>query len=354
MKVTMLGISGSGKTSFMAAMYESLGGGGVEGFTIVPRMSTASERQELEDALIAEGEFARIAFSNNDLEFPDGTTKTTIWKFDLFHADNIVTTFEWLDYRGGYISDIFLETDESKREEIKKIIYHIKHSDAILVIADSFNVTHFKTEEARFRSGARDIGRIFEQLSRYYKGENITVLIAITKVDRLSMEWKENGYHKLFERVEQVFSHLIQISQRNPNWVLGVIPVSAVGEGNTKTSIEEEPAPNPPTIKDQITSFPVPSNIAEAIFFCLGTVLERTKQAALKTREEREQEIEDTIKSLTIKNYIWALIKGKKTPYEAVKELLEEDDKDKRMLAQFAPYIKPLYNLSRKVVRILR
>ena len=94
----MLGNTGSGKTCYLAAMYQIMSMGfNLNGFSL--KAKTRKNMIELEETwrLLAEGN------ENNERIWPEGTDTTQFIDFSLKYAlREDVAQFEWYDYRGGY------------------------------------------------------------------------------------------------------------------------------------------------------------------------------------------------------------------------------------------------------------
>lgn len=91
-KFTALGLSGSGKTCFMAGMYYKLSGG-FEGYTL-----KASDDDDVR--LTGMYEKMKNASAGKD-RFPSGTNQTSKYSFDLQYQYDTIEAFEWVDYDGN-------------------------------------------------------------------------------------------------------------------------------------------------------------------------------------------------------------------------------------------------------------
>ncbi|MBK7919172.1 MAG: hypothetical protein IPJ94_23485 [Chloroflexi bacterium] len=209
MKVTMVGISGSGKTAFMSALNDTLGGGEIDsGFQITPRPSNNT----ISEAILKVGDLSQLSISQT-MSFPDGTKKTTIWPFNVIYKSKPITYFDWIDYRGGILTDIF--SPNRNEAEIVDLISHIIASNAVILLVDSFTLTYFSDiREARIRSGAHIIIQLFEAYSRYYPERDLIFAIALTKADTVEDKWKSSDYSLLIDRGMQVFEPLIRLCKR--------------------------------------------------------------------------------------------------------------------------------------------
>lgn len=110
MRISMLGQSGSGKTTYMCALHEAMIENEFVGFSIVPHTNGSN------DGLMAIGMLENISFCRDgqNIQFPDGTVDTTFWSFDLMYRNSKLCDLDWIDYRGGKIDEIFDGEDEAK------------------------------------------------------------------------------------------------------------------------------------------------------------------------------------------------------------------------------------------------
>ena len=94
-------------------------------------------------------------------------TKSLLSAFasDLFHKNKFVSSFEWIDYRGGILEEIHnpnLESDETTKAEVDELLGHISLSDGVLLFADAIALTHYNNySERRLHSGAQVINNLF-------------------------------------------------------------------------------------------------------------------------------------------------------------------------------------------------
>ena len=76
-RITMLGISGSGKTSFLSGVYQTMIMDSFHGLSLVPSIDSGNSYQQI-------GQIADIALINRkDFDFADGTLETTIFPLTL-------------------------------------------------------------------------------------------------------------------------------------------------------------------------------------------------------------------------------------------------------------------------------
>lgn len=350
----MVGISGSGKTAYMSSLYEALGDGGQNdsGFYIAPR-----SMQQFDQALLSVGDFSRFSLAEK-FKWPDGTQQTTVWPFTVYHNSKPVTYFDWIDYRGGILTEITDAVDsngvsETMRSEIIELASHIELSNAVILVVDAFVLTYYPNiKEARHRSGARRIHEIFATYSRIYPGRNLTFVIMMTKADTVDPQWKKDNYSPLIERGMEVFNQMVSLCRDNPSWEGSIVPVSAVGEGNAQRTITSTgDIMYPFRTEDKIVGFPVPLNAEHVLFYCLAQILKHMKAEASMSIRQREQELSEILKKAGLVNKIWSLITRQQDAESIARAIIEEKNKDYEVLSQFEPYIEPLLNKALERVR---
>lgn len=343
MKVTMLGISGSGKTAYMAALNETLGDGHSSGFQIEPQ----PEANNPETFLATWGKWEALSFySQNGYKWPEGTTKTTWWNFDLRHrvSRRRVTTFNWIDYRGGIISEL-VDGKHQNSEDVTQLVSQIILSNAVIVFADSYKMTKHGVNRAKHEVGARIISTIFRALQRFYPNRDLIFVIALTKCDAVDPEWKKNNYEPLIKRGLEVFDSVVELCRDNPSWVGGIAPVSAVGEGNVRRTV------NNGTIVDEFSGDPQPLNSEHILFYCLGHVLIQMRNIARRSMQVRQADINDALNRSGTVNDIWTWFTGKQSQRDKATILIKEQQEDEAALREFEPYINPLYGIASEKVR---
>ena len=88
--LTALGMSGSGKTCFLVAMYYAMSAG-VNGYTL--SMADAEDDYELRT------KWKNMSELTGETRFPQGTDKNGDYLFDLEYAYQTIKSFHWMDYR---------------------------------------------------------------------------------------------------------------------------------------------------------------------------------------------------------------------------------------------------------------
>ena len=118
LNVMMVGFSGTGKTSYMGAMYKIFNQRGYNGFRI----------RATDD--VHHRAFSSIGRRLSEGIYPDGTDVRDIYEFELRHNNEDVLRFNWMDYRGGVLS-------ERGNSELEQVVDQIVKADALMVFIDT-------------------------------------------------------------------------------------------------------------------------------------------------------------------------------------------------------------------------
>lgn len=351
MRVTMVGVSGSGKTSYMAAMHEALASTNKSGFTI---RTTLDETAPLEANIAEVGRFEAISFNNMNYNWPPGTVKTTLWDFDLYHNMEKITKFQWIDYRGGILTDAL--SGKANEGETEELLQHIYLSNAVIMVADAYILTHYENlNEARKRSGAHTINKIFQTYNAVYPNHDLVYILMLTKSDTIAPQWKENNYEPLMQRGLDAFDEIVTLTKHNPNWVGGIVHVSAVGEGHAeRTVLDPGDLQTPVQTQDKIVTYPEPRNAEHVIFFSLGEALEKMKKVAQQSAEKREDQIRESLQKTGLVNNFWSWVTGKSSYKEVAETLMEQQKEDYELLKQLEAYIEPLRTTAAQQVKRIK
>ncbi|MDR0222714.1 MAG: hypothetical protein LBI38_04155 [Oscillospiraceae bacterium] len=252
--ITMMGISGSGKTSFLSAVHQTMMNTNISGYDKsggkisvhfasggkVPDTERLRSQLELDDVLITPG------------RFPAGTESTRWLHLTLCVNNERICSVYFSDYKGGAIgaadnAQLNLE-DEDDEATRGVMIERMRQSNVLLVMADAVNLSLYEREfECRSKVGANRANAIFSVLSSPggfadsgFSREDLCVLLLLTKSDSeiIPPEDKANNFFRLSQKALKMFSIVESVCALNAdkrNWTFGVVPVSAIGEGNVVT-----------------------------------------------------------------------------------------------------------------------
>ncbi len=322
MRITMLGISGSGKTAFLSGVYQTMMMGSYHGLTLLPSESTDEAFQQI-------GQIADIALVNREnYEFALGTEETTVFPLTLEDCGKEICDFDFTDYRGGDVFDI-LNARGDVSSSAKVLRNQLMLSDAILIFADAQLLCRGKSVvEWQKATGATMINPLFNMLARSMGNRPLTVLFVLTKTDDESIPYdmKANHFARLAERVTQAFHMVYQVVQGHidDGWSFGIVPVSAVGEGNSETVRRNV---NGHEVRQSVVKegcAPEPYNIEATMIYTIACILSQWKKAANEEIEDLTARLVEEGRSNTLIWNIFSDMKKVKRPQEKVAALLEE------------------------------
>lgn len=173
MNIAMIGFSRSGKTSYMAAMYDWFFRNSVEGFSITTESESAS------NALLS------LAAEIKNGNYPPGTAIQDKYEFKLKFAGTDLTEFKWLDYRGGLLDAIANGTDQDVLEmnEYGELVKFVAASSALIVFLDSTSFTG--RSGAAIEDQLRVVNALMQQVSATRDVNTmLPVSFVLTKLDK--------------------------------------------------------------------------------------------------------------------------------------------------------------------------
>lgn len=212
-KVSMFGVSSSGKTCFLYAMAQVLRTGVRHGDNLVQMISNRARQQmKLNDG------YLKLA----KRKWPQKSDKTEPFDFKVSMQCNgyfseIIPTLEILDYRGGILEDM----SENAETNLDELLDSFRGSSAIIFIIDGKTLIDAMNPDDRdvCHRGAIDIETHFSARMQIEFVENIfieykrveedipPILIAISKGDLFASEYeKDNGIRLIKEKLPSMFS----------------------------------------------------------------------------------------------------------------------------------------------------
>lgn len=129
MNILMIGHSRSGKTSYMAGLYNEFGDK-AEGIGIWTSDTSKSKKLK------------KMADNISHGIYPTGTDIASKYNFWLQINNSLIIPFNWFDYRGGALSE---STKDSK--DAKDLISKITNADALIVFLDGEKIVSETTED---------------------------------------------------------------------------------------------------------------------------------------------------------------------------------------------------------------
>lgn len=178
MKITMLGTTGSGKTTYLSSLLSNLYEGAVNGFTLRPNHSKGSEIIRYIDSI-------NTLYSKG--KFPKPTTDTEFMKLSLgmYKGNKHLVNLDFIDYRGGVLDEIARDENGLKKGEIAMAILA---SDVNLIFIDSIILNECKDiRKARQLLGVTPITAVLTEAKKIQKehstGKKTKIIFVLSKAD---------------------------------------------------------------------------------------------------------------------------------------------------------------------------
>lgn len=208
-KITMLGVSNSGKTCFIYAMYDFMQRV-QNGFTFLANDPDV-------DLELGDG-WDTIA---NDGTWPNGTGATSSYDFTVMFNSRSVMNFSWYDYRGSALT-----SKSNDNPDVKDLLDRINDSECLIICIGADTVKDYLNEN----SGNRVFKRLNQFIQRYALNNQrrIPIIFALTKADLYTKE----DQPKLLKTIRDNFGILFQQGNK---WMVAVVPVTL---GVFKTSCD--------------------------------------------------------------------------------------------------------------------
>jgi GTPase SAR1 family protein len=246
-KLTMLGVSGTGKTCYMIAMYGMMNDGeGLNGFTVSSDEGKAGEINERWDKMLDSQQ------GQERWPLPTNPGESVVYNFNLHFGNQPkpIIGFDWYEYRGGALLDF----SDTSGQEVNQLRKRLQDSSSIMICLSGQHL--LESDKLRVRAKRKmGVGRINEFIRESLNaGNNIppSVVITITKYDLCRYESKEDLLKEIKEMFPPLFSEKTQ-------WLVMVCPVTL--------GYELAAEPNDGEIK--------PSNLHYPIIFSLYAELVR-------------------------------------------------------------------------------
>ncbi|CAD5990477.1 hypothetical protein PCC9214_05806 [Planktothrix tepida] len=207
-KITMLGTQAAGKTCYMLGMYAAMQTG-VRGFSLSAKdMDIDLELTDLWEKL--------IDFEGKDRWPPPNAAEVKNYAFDFNYGLQPIMGFEWLDYRGGAMSD------RSTEQDVKQLLEHFSNSSCLFLCVSGEYLTK-KVDQSTVRQiRSNRMNQFLQNIGQQIKptpSHPFPVAVVITKYDLCSQRPRQ----EIIEDVKQLFQPLFA---QNSGWLVMICPVS--------------------------------------------------------------------------------------------------------------------------------
>lgn len=197
MRITMIGDSKVGKTTFMMSTY-GLMRDGIQGFKV-----KCTDRQADTALYNAYQEFRKHG------TYPDATVQMSSYNYNFYSGGAFVMNFSLTDIRGESIHDI----------DVRQLQKEISKSDAVLLFLSAYDIINGVDIED-------SIDQLYTHLNNSLQidDKQKILMVLFTQSDRI--EWEDETIEILMDTV----SELQRIADRNDNLVFQAVPTACAPE----------------------------------------------------------------------------------------------------------------------------
>lgn len=275
-RICLIGGSGSGKTALFSGIYQSLVGGvvnvgsGANASKITLKVTSIEMNQnffttdsENDDEAIKAAVMAASEMDTNYLirnYFMDSTSDSTEFAFELRVDNKRCCDMVITDYAG----EILDRPNEAIAEYFDGVCKNIAESDAIIIIADAAAIAETPNNPTAINNKiySMRVNAMYDAITDVVidNHRSLTTLIALTKTDHPSIPegFKRANFSEISRILVERSYERTHMATLSSGGSFGVIPVSAIGEGNTNEKNHIKPDAD---IKQK--------NIDVAIIFCI-------------------------------------------------------------------------------------
>lgn len=210
-QITILGMSGSGKTCYLLGLYYRMGSG-LKGYTITTDDDTDVNLRD---------RYARLCDVSLDLEkrFPAGTDNISKYEFDLQYGYNTIMSFDWMDYPGGLLD----RKNSGNLDDYENLKTSINNSSSLFICVDGSLLVGDDIDEKidNIKDNCSNVINTF--FTEYLKSKNELppTAIIITKYDICK---DDTDAEELCEIIKEAFSPFFV--KNNTKKIVTIIPVS--------------------------------------------------------------------------------------------------------------------------------
>lgn len=261
-KITMLGTTGAGKTSYLLGMYAVMQTG-VQGFTL------AAKDMDLDLELTQRWE-KLISLKGDDRWPTPNAAAMEYYGFDFSYGFHPLMGFQWLDYRGLALSD------RSTEQDVTELVEYLQESECLFLCISGEHLASEITPSTVRELKSDRMNQFIQQYISFNKNPSslkpFPIAIVITKYDLCHHRDKD----EIIADVKKLFQALFT---PNSGWLVMICPVS----------LGKELGDNPENANI------VPVNVHLPVVFAVYSQL---RAYGLKLKEERDRQnlAIDTIK----------------------------------------------------------
>lgn len=254
--IQFIGTSGSGKTMTLSSLFRLFFEGSRRGRNGAVTSCTINEHDagaggdvlaltRLLRSLSTDGLIAVQDANGRIGHAAAGTVQTTNFHFNFdIHTPNgamLSEVMRFTDYRGGILSLTGTNIRDIDAAECNAFQDSLSEADVVVILIDGIKLAQFRNNETlrKKRTGADCINTIMNAYMRQHK-RGITTIVMVTKTDsdQIPDDLKADNFRGLCELARKTLDtvdNMSRVMTSEYGWNLSVIPVSAIGHGNSVT-----------------------------------------------------------------------------------------------------------------------
>lgn len=300
-KITMLGNTGAGKTSYLLGMYAVMQTG-VQGFTLSAKdMDVDLDLTSMWEKL--------IDVQAEDRWPPPNAAEMKTYAFDFSYGFKQIIGFEWLDYRGLAL------TDRSTEKDVQELSEYLGDSScAFLCVSGEYlgsQVTPFTVRDTKSDRMNQFMQQVISTIKKPTSTHPFPIAITITKYDLCNHREKQ----EVIEDIKKLFPALFT---PNSGWSVMICPVSLGKE--LSQNIEQGNI--------------VPINIHLPVIFAIYSQLKEYVVELKEMHQHTYVEIEKLKQSRVRKFFKFADFNDKLKQFQDIEKKIETVEENINLLAE--------------------
>lgn len=238
--ISMLGIEGSGKSTYRASVLHYFFNGAVNDFYI--RVKGQNDDNYILNQVVANRDLENSRDLYVRRTFPMRTQaeihilnkNNDSWaEYELFYKKNRLVGFQFVDYPGGLLKEI---TSGNNLKELSALTNQLITSEVLMVFIDASRLKLLGRDVASFELGVASIKTILGQTLKTAKSK-VNIIFVLSKIDANNIS--DDDIPKLKQDIEYMFGDFFaQTGTKFSDYK--VFEMGVVGRDNIKTQISDD------------------------------------------------------------------------------------------------------------------
>lgn len=191
MDVTVLGASSTGKSCYLYAMADNM---------IIGHNGFTFNASSYEKGMVLEDRWNTFCDSGI---WPDGTTESSEWEFDVNYSLKTIAQFSWYDYRGGILAHKDLDD-----ADVKEFFDRLNSSSCLLIFVQATDLKSLLVRDQNTAAAGQRLKKYSQLLIRYAKEtecKKLPIAIVVTKGDLITADEYKQGVDLLKRYFNSIF-----------------------------------------------------------------------------------------------------------------------------------------------------